>query len=56
MSDPDERIVAMVRDETREHYAILTIDRPEARNALRTERGGFAGIARRHRAKPMTGR
>jgi enoyl-CoA hydratase len=93
----------MVRYETQEHYAILTIDRPEARNAvnaavaqgieegidrleadddlwlgiltgvppvfcagadlkeigagrgdaLRTERGGFAGITRRTRTKPI---
>jgi enoyl-CoA hydratase len=96
-------MVAMVGYETREHYAVVTIDRPEARNAvnaavvqgiehaidsleadddmwvgiltavppvfcagadlkeigagkgdlLRTERGGFAGITRRQRVKPM---
>jgi enoyl-CoA hydratase len=96
-------MVAMVRFEALEHYAILTIDRPESRNAvnaavaegieqgidrleadddlwlgiltgvppvfcagadlkeigagrgdaLRTERGGFAGITRRQRVKPI---
>jgi enoyl-CoA hydratase len=93
----------MVRYETHDHHAVLTIDRPDARNAvnaavaqgiehgidnleadeevwvgiltgvppvfcagadlkeigagrgdtLRTERGGFAGITRRHRIKPI---
>jgi enoyl-CoA hydratase len=96
-------MAAMIRYEARDHYAILTIDRPEARNAvnaavalgieqgidgleadgnlwlgiltgvppvfcagadlkeisagkgdgLRTERGGFAGITRRSRVKPI---